>query len=112
MPYLDASTAPLMALCATYLRLPTLTYDVATDTTTFTFAPPLTTAEQATFTDLQQMAGLGLQTLTLAQYQARKADVQGLRDYMALANPTAAQTTAAFKALVRVVGAMLKLGLG
>jgi len=75
------------------------------------FDPPLNPTEQAAFDDLTVMATLGLQTLTLAEYRARKADIAGIKAYMALASPTATQTRDAFRALVRVVGAMLKVEL-
>jgi hypothetical protein len=82
-------------------------------TLTVEFLPDLTGAEQATlqafWQDLQALDALGIQTLTLADYRARKQDIADIKAYMALASPTQAQTLAAFRALVRVVGAMLRV---
>lgn len=107
-----ADTRSLAELCALHLRPIDHWADDGAGNVTPVFVPPLAPAEQSAFDDLEQMATLGLQTLTLAQYQARKADVQGLRGFLALASPTQAQALAAEKALIRVVGAMLKLDLG
>lgn len=103
----------LLQLADKYLRPPdSTTPDPVTGVCSFTFVPPLTPAEVQIGQDLDAMANLGLQAITLAEFQARKADVASLKQYMALATPTAAQTQAAFKALVRVVGSMLRVDLG
>jgi len=84
-------------------------WDWTTDPPTPLFDPPLTAAERDVLLDLRAIFALGVQTLTLAEYRARKADVAGIKAYMALASPTATQTRDAFRALIRVVGAMLKV---
>ena len=99
----------LVALVATYLRpADSVTLD-AQNTITPTFTPPLTTAEQATFADLQTMAKFGLSNdLTLSEFQAIKSDLATARAYVSIASPTAAQTTAALKSTIRVIGALLR----
>lgn len=104
------SNDALAVLCAQYGR-PIAHWTGTPGATLPVFVPPLTPAEQATFADLEAMASLGLQTLTLAQFQARKADVALLRAFLALPSPTQAQALAALQALIRVTGAMLKLTL-
>lgn len=102
----------LQALCAQYDR-PVEHWDGEGPNGVMTpvFVPPLTPAEQAILDDLTVIASLAL-PLTLAEFQACKADVAGLVAYMGLPSPTAAQMQAAFKALVRVTGAMLRVQLG
>ena len=111
MIYGDPQMAILDALCAQYGRPIDHWDDDGAGNMTPVFVPLLTPTEQAAYDDLAVMATLGLQTLTLQQYRDRKADVAGLKAYMALGSPTATQTRDAFRALVRVVGAMLKVGL-
>ena len=101
----------LQNLCVTYGRPIDHWADQPDGTVLAVFDPPLNATEQAALDDLVVMATLGIQTLTLAEYRARKADVAGIKAYMALASPTATQTRDAFRALVRVVGAMLKVEL-
>lgn len=109
MPYPDPTGPALLALCAAYLRLPTATYNAATDTTTYAFVPPLTTAEQATFADLQLMAKFAISdNLTLAEFQAMKPDLATGKTYLGLASPTNAQTVAVIKAIIRVLGDLLR----
>jgi hypothetical protein len=108
--YPDATAAELGALCATYLRAPE---SIATDATSgdpvLVFNPALTSAEQATLADLTTMARFGISaSLSLAEFRAIKADLVTARQYVGLASPTAAQTAAALKSLIRVVGALLR----
>lgn len=74
-----------------------------------TFEPPLTTQEQTTFSDLILMAKLGLTNdLTLAEFQAIKPDLATAKTFVGIASPTAAQSNAALKATIRVLGALLR----
>lgn len=95
-------------LCRTYLRDPSsAAVDGGTGTPIFTFVPPLNPAEQVTLDDLATMARFGV-TLTLAEWQGIKADAAGLKAYLGVASPTAAQTAAATKAIVRVLGTIIR----
>lgn len=100
----DPQYDTLLALCSTYLRPPDRWDD---GLGALVWEPPLTTAEQATFGDLQLMARFGV-TLTLAEWQSIKADAAGLRNYLGVASPTAAQTAAATKAIIRVLGTIIR----
>jgi len=105
----DLSTQPLIRLCEEYLGRRPVTYETnpTTGQITMTFVPPLTTAEQATFDDLAVMVRFGV-TLTLAEWQGIKADAAGLKAYLGVTSPTAAQTAAATKAIVRVLGTIIR----
>lgn len=73
------------------------------------FDPPLTAAEQATLADLRAMARFGIDAnLTLAEFQAMKADLALGRAFLGIASPTQAQAVAAEKAVIRVLGALLR----
>jgi hypothetical protein len=97
--------------CAQYLRRPSGWTDDGAGHFTPTFEPPLTTAEQATFADLQKMARFGIaSSLTLAEYQAMKADLATGRAFLGIASPTQAQAVAAERAIIRVLGALLRDG--
>lgn len=89
----------------TELRRPILGVDVA-GATTARFEPDLSAAEQALYARLLRLhrSRLGL---TPAEYDALAPDLNGLRNFVALASPTAAQTAAATKALIRVLRAIL-----
>jgi hypothetical protein len=106
--YPDAAAHRLRELCDLYLRAP---IEMATESDTgaplATFEPPLSTAEQATFAELATMARFGV-SLTLAEWQGIKADAAGLRAYLGVASPTAAQTAAAVKGIVRVLGKIIR----
>jgi len=129
---MDERTAlALTELCRRYGRLPTLTLEGGGTPEDGTFAlvfdPPLTATEQAVFDDLSVMATLGLQTLTLAEYRARKADIADIKvqltnlaQWLALPTGTAKTNNAiaaeqaigtALTELARVVGALLKVDL-
>ncbi|MBX3031905.1 MAG: hypothetical protein KF809_17295 [Chloroflexi bacterium] len=81
------------------------TWDHSTDPPTVTYRPPLTADEERTLREA--LAGLrsGIDPAILA---ARRADLTALRAYVAIASPTAAQTAAATKAIIRVVGMLLR----
>lgn len=99
----------LHMLCARYLRAPaTMTTD-AQGTISATFVPPLTVPEQTSFADLQTMAKFGLtNSLTLAEFQAIKPDLATAKAFVGIASPTAAQSNAALKSTIRVLGALLR----
>lgn len=106
----DGRAIRLVDLCATYLRSPS---SCATDGTTgdpiLTFDPALTAAEQTTYSDLLLMAKFGISAnLTLAEFQAIKPDLATARQYVGLSSPTSAQTVAALKSTIRVLGALLR----
>lgn len=97
----------LIRLCTDSLRAPS-SYSTS-DPGSFVWTPPLSAAEQATFTDLQTMASFGLTvSLTLAEFQAIKPDLVTARNFLGIASPTAAQSNAALKATIRVLGALLR----
>ncbi len=93
-------------LLVEYLRAPA-TY--SSDDLTATFDPPLTAQEQAAFDDIVRMARFGITAnLTLAEFQAIKSDLATAKNFLGLASPTAAQSNAALKATIRVIGALLR----
>lgn len=97
----------LLRLCAQSLRVPSR-YD-SVDVATFVWEPPLTTQEQTTLADLQTMANFGLTaSITLAEFQAIKPDLVTARNFVGIATPTAAQSNAALKATIRILGALLR----
>jgi hypothetical protein len=97
------SDVVLSGLCSLYLRTP-----VASPVdTAWTFNPPLTTAEQATFADLQSMANFSVD-MTLAEWQSIKADAANLKAYVGIASPTLAQTAAATKSIIRVLAVIVR----
>jgi len=97
----------LQALCVLYLRPATLTGDPVTGVYTLVFEPPLTAPEQAIFADIQVMAKFGVD-MTLAEWQSIKADAAALKAYLGVATPTLVQTAAATKAIVRVLGVIVR----
>lgn len=108
MAGLNTTDAALQGLCALYLRPCSVTRDGA-DTVTLVFEPPLTAPEQATFADLQLMAKFGVAaSLTLAEFQAIKPDLATAKAFLGIATPTAAQSNAALKSTIRVLGALLR----
>jgi hypothetical protein len=71
------------------------------------FDPPLSPAETETLADLRQMQRHRV-SITLAEWQSIKADAAGLRAYLGVASPTAAQTAAATKAVIRVLSTVIR----
>ena len=71
------------------------------------FAPPLSPAEKATLDELEVMARHGV-TMTLAEWRAIKEDAAGLRQYLGLSSPTAAQTALATQAIIRVLATIIR----
>jgi lipopolysaccharide biosynthesis protein len=90
---------------------PPATFSWGPEGVTLTYTPDLTAAEVTRLgdfmADIATMAHFGV-TMTLAEWQAIKADAAGLRAYLGVASPTAAQTAAAVKAIVRVLGTIIR----
>jgi hypothetical protein len=103
----DQLTTTINGLCLLYLRAPAQYWTDSATGPQFVFQPSLTSAEQATFDDLQTMAKFGV-TMTLAEWQSIKADAAGLKTYLGVATPTAAQTAAATKAIIRVLAVIVR----
>jgi hypothetical protein len=99
----------VLKLLTAYLRLPD-TFEVDDgELITATFTPPLTTEEQATFADLRTMAKFGsTAAMTLTEFRAVKDDLALGKAFLAIATPTQAQAIAAEKAIIRVLGALLR----
>ena len=76
-----------------------------------TFDPDLTAGQAAALvefmSDIRAMAHFGV-TLTLAEWQAIKEDAAGLKQYLGVASPTAAQTALATKAIIRVLATIIR----
>jgi hypothetical protein len=102
-------TAPWLRFFTTYLRVPD-TWEVDdTGAIAATFVPPLTTEEQAIFADLQTMAKFTIASdISLAEFRAIKPDLALGRAFLGISSPTNAQAVAAEKAIIRVIGALLR----
>jgi hypothetical protein len=67
------------------------------------------TPEQQTLIDgLLRFWRSGVTGITYAEWQGLRDDLNGLRQYHGLASPNLSQTVLATKALIRVVGAILR----
>lgn len=90
--------------CEQNLRHPLIEWDGQKSVAVF--APDLSPAEQDTYTTLLRLhrSRLGV---TPAEFAALQPDLVGLRAFLNLASPTAGQTVAATKALIRVLRAIL-----
>lgn len=99
---LDAAAYRLHALAEAALRTPTDS-QIVNGAVVFTFEPALSPAEQTVYDRLRRIAYSNVPTITPAEWQAVEPDIDGLRNYHALASPTAAQTAQATKALIRIV---------
>jgi hypothetical protein len=97
----------LLELLGANLRLPATTSTNGGGTVIFTFVPALSPAEQVIFDDLSLMVRFGV-TLTLAEWQSIKADAANLKTYLGVATPTLVQTAAATKAIIRVLGTIIR----
>ena len=73
-----------------------------------TFTPALSAAEQTTLANLRRFARRGGLVITPDEWEAVKADAATAKAYVGLASPTTAQTTAAIKAVIRVLGAIVR----
>lgn len=73
------------------------------------FNPDLSAGDQAKVADIVTMAKFGIgSNLTLAEFQAIKPDLATARAFLGIASPTAAQSNAALKSTIRVLGALLR----
>jgi hypothetical protein len=97
-------TDGFVRLLETSLRRPALVNEGGQ--TVAVFAPDLEPAEIMTYQSLLRLhrSRLGL---TPAEFAALDPDLDGLRAYVNTASPSAAQTVAATKALIRVLRAVL-----
>lgn len=101
--------APWLLWWTKFLRVPDMYSVDDAGTITATFTPPLTAPEQATFADLQLMAKFGITSdLTLAEFQNIKSDLATAKTFVGIASPTAAQSNAALKSTIRILGALLR----
>ena len=91
-------------LCLRYLGVEPVITDDGTHLTA-TFTPDLTADEAKTLRAIVRLSAVGM--ATPAEIIAVEGDVASLKTFMGLASPTNAQTLAAVKALVRVVGVYL-----
>lgn len=109
LQYLRLPTTVITGASGQTTTIPTMAVDAQgnVETTSLTFNPPLTPAEQATFDDLVTMAKFGV-SMTLAEWQSIKADAAGLKSYLGVAAPTLAQTAAATKAIIRVLAVIVR----
>lgn len=99
----------LTALVAQYLRTPTTVATDGSGNPVLTFTPALTAPEQAILADLTLMAQFGLSSsLSLIEFQALKPDLATAKAFLGIASPTAAQSNAALKATIRVIGGLLR----
>lgn len=91
------------------IRQATWAVDPQTGEASATFSPALNATEQAIYDDLLTMARFGLSAnITLAEFRAIKPDLATARAFVGIASPTAAQSNAALKATIRVLGALLR----
>ena len=85
-------------------REPTITDDGTT--LSLVFEPDLSGPEADTLRRL--VATTGLMRITPLEWAGIEGDIDGLRQYHGLASPTAAQTAAATKALIRVLRTIIR----
>lgn len=107
--YPDEATNRLIALATLYLRAPSEAYLDTVTGPQLVFVPDLTAGEQATLADLTTMAKFGITSnISLAEFTAIKPDLVTARAFVAIASPTAAQSNAALKSTIRILGALLR----
>lgn len=92
-------------LCAQYLgREPVVTDDGTTLSVTFT--PDLTAAQATMLGRIVKTSGFGV--ITPDELGAVEASITTAKAYLSITNPTNAQTAAAMKAVIRVIGVILR----
>ena len=92
-------------LCIQYLgREPVVTDDGTTLSVVFT--PDLTAAQATTLARIVKISGFGV--ITPDELGAVEASVTTVKAYLNIASPTNAQTANALKALIRIVGVVLR----
>ena len=89
------------------IRRPDSTAWDGASTVTFHFNVDLTPTEATAFSDLVLMARFAV-TLTLAEWQSVKADAASLKAFLGLSSPTNAQSVAAIKSIIRVLGVIVR----
>ena len=78
----DATIGMVQDLCARYLRPVSAWTDDGTGLLAAVFTPPLTTAEQTAFADIQTMAHFGITAdISLAEFQAIKPQLAEIRTF-------------------------------
>ena len=99
-----------LALLASYLRMPTgYINDPTVGGSGFVFSPPLDpTTEQPIFDRLVKIANSAVRGLSPAEFSAIENDIATCRAYVGVTSPTAAQSAAALKALIRIVAALVR----
>lgn len=103
-----AATFDVVAACdAAGLPRPDVVGAPGADPRTLSWTPDLSAAQLATAQDVVAAAQANL-SITRAEWVALKPDVAALRTYVGIASPTAAQTAAATKAIIRVLRAVLR----
>lgn len=103
-PAPQTDVARFVRACEQHLRRPALQWDGTA--TVAVFSPDLTPAEQAVYTAILRWhrAGIGL---SFPEFLALRDDMALLRNYLGVATPTAAQTAAATKSVIRVLRGIL-----
>lgn len=105
----DPKIAAVQVLCAQYLRPVDAWVDDGTGKLTALFVPALSAPEQTALADLTTMASFGITSnITLVEFQAIKPDLALGKAFLGIASPTNAQAVAAEKAIIRVLGALLR----
>jgi len=104
-----AGPSGLLELVTAQIRKPDqVTFDAANGQVVYTFTVDLTAAEVQTFADCVGTTRTRNVSITLAEYRAIRGDLANLRTFLGLATPTAAQTAAATKSVIRVLAALLR----
>jgi hypothetical protein len=108
VPIVDSPTEGISGLLGTVtsaIRAPT-SVSINGSSVDYTFAVDLTAGEVTTFASCVRTARAKF--FSRSDWTAIEPDVDGLRQYVALASPTAAQTAQAVKALCRVLRTLFR----
>lgn len=97
--------ARVKRLCFQYLGREPSVADNGT-TVSVTFTPDLSAADLNTLIAIVHISGIGV--VTPAEYVAVSGDVANLKAYLGLTSPTNAQSVAAIKSLIRVLGVIVR----
>ena len=103
----DALHDEALALCALYLRGPEQDQGASGEDRTFIWTPDLTAAELLVGKRILDLLRSTLR-VTPDEWQSISDEVAGLTQYHGLANPTAAQTALAVKAIIRLLRVILR----
>ena len=105
-PVSSPHVSRLRELVADALREPSnITGDPITGAITFHFTPDLSTSEAATLAEIDSLARSGIDP---ADWPTVRDELPTLRAFMQASSPSAAQSVAAVKSIVRVLRAILK----